>query len=206
VNIGLLLNWGVGLEILKAVERDPAMEIGMVVTRHDPASGDRWKNAVYAYSLLQNYTTIEEESLTWADLVGWIRRLEIDLLVCHAFMKKLPKHVYQVPRLGTVNIHPSLLPKYRGPSPTFWVLKNGEKETGLTSHYVDEGLDTGPIIAQCRLPLDADDTVPTVIEKMKLRVGELIVKTLDHIRDENFRPRPQEEQSASYAPRPQKKD
>ncbi|KPA10982.1 methionyl-tRNA formyltransferase, partial [Candidatus Magnetomorum sp. HK-1] len=84
---------------------------------------------------------------------------KVELIISHAFMKILPKTIFAVPKYGCINIHPSLLPNYRGASPTKMILCNKEKETGLTSHYIDEGIDTGNIIYQVKIPVYLNDTV-----------------------------------------------
>jgi len=87
-----------------------------------------------------------------------IQSLTPDLIVVAAFRRILSPEIIQIPRLGCVNVHPSLLPRYRGPDPFYWVLKNGEKETGVSLHFIDEGIDTGDIIIQEKIPIEGGDT------------------------------------------------
>ena len=127
---------------------------------------------------------------------------EIDLLISHAFMRILPRKVFAAPKYGSINIHPSLLPKYRGPSPTYWVLHNKENVTGLTCHFIDKYIDTGDIIHQIEIPVKSGDTIASIIERQKPLVVELLFKSFSKIRDQNFRPITQQNRLASYAPRP----
>jgi methionyl-tRNA formyltransferase len=117
-------------------------------------------------------------------------------------MRILPKSIISLPKYGTVNIHPSLLPKYRGPSPTHWVLKNKEDRTGLTCHYMDEWLDTGGIIYQLEISVKSKDTFASILERQKMIIEELLLESITRILDHSFRPTPQASELASYAPRP----
>lgn len=198
----LLLNWGLGLEVLKAVETYPGIDIGWVVTHYDSNNRDVWYNCVFDYSRECGYPTAEEKSVSLECIRQFIQTNEIDLLLCHGYMKKIPRTVFLIPSFGSVNVHPSLLPHYRGPSPTYWVVRNGEPKTGLTSHYIDDGMDTGDIIAQREIDLDVRETVDSVIEKMKPLVAGLMEDTLNRLQDPSFVPYPQTDSLATYAPRP----
>ena len=154
LRIILLANWGLGLEILKFLHFRNDIDIKLVVTQYKKESRDRWYNVVYDFALQHNYKVVVQESISFEKLREFIVAFNIDLLVCHGYMKILPEKVFSAPKLGSINIHPSLLPKYRGPSPTYWVLKNREKTTGLTCHYIDEGVDTGNIIAQKEIVIE----------------------------------------------------
>ncbi|MCP4351316.1 MAG: hypothetical protein GY795_38110 [Desulfobacterales bacterium] len=206
MKVVLLANWGLGLEILKILHSLSDIDICMVVTRFNQNSADKWENAVYEFSCKQGYRTINQENISFDMLKDWIVQSETDILITHAFMRILPNNVLILPKHGTINIHPSLLPKYRGPSPTFWVLRNREKSTGLTCHYMDEGIDTGDIIYQTDIPVKPDDTVGSVIERQKTVIKELITESLSRITDSRFQPIPQISEHATYAPRPEKTD
>ncbi len=197
----LLVNWGVGLEILKALHCLSDIEIALIVTRYIEKSRDKWDNAVYDFSCKQGYKTIQQEKISFCELKEEIEQSEIDLLISHAFMRIFPKEVFSVPKYGSINIHASLLPKYRGPSPTYWVLKNREKVTGLTCHYIDEGTDTGDIIFQVKVPVKSDDTVNSIIERQKTAVKELMIESLSRIKEPSFHPIPQISALATYAPK-----
>lgn len=198
----LLANWGLGLEILKVLHRLPNIGIELVVTRFIEDSADRWENVVHDFSLEQGCRTKRQETLSFSELKDEIERSETDLMITHAYMKILKRKVFSAPKYGSVNIHPSLLPKYRGPSPTCWVLKNKEHETGLTCHYIDEGVDTGDIVHRVRIPVKPDDTVSSIIERQKTVVEELMIESLARIMDDGFHPLPQDSRAGVYAPRP----
>jgi methionyl-tRNA formyltransferase len=199
----LLGNWGIGLEILKVLHRMPNIEISTIVTRYKDRSPDKWHNVVYNYAYQCGYKIIVEDDNLLGVLQEEVVEANVDLLISHAFMKILPKQIFLAPTYGSINIHASLLPKYRGPSPTYWVLKNREKITGLTCHYIDEGIDTGDIIHKIEVVVNSDDNLESVINKQKAIVADLITESLLRIKDEHFRAVPQVSKLATYAPRPQ---
>jgi len=186
MKIALLLNWGVGLEVLKIFHCLQNIDISFVVTQFDPETTDIWKNVVYNHSLMFGYKTISQKKLSFGILEKKIKENEVDLLVSHAFMKIFPKSIITAPKFGCINIHASLLPKYRGASPTKLVLKNKDKLTGLTMHYIDEGIDTGDIIFQIKIPVKIDDTEESIIERLKSVIKELIIESLSKINDPKF--------------------
>ena len=165
-----------------------------------PESEDPWENVLYKHSLELGHGTLPENNVTFKEIVQTIHLHDIDLMITHAFMKILPEYVFAAPKLGTINIHPSLLPKYRGPSPTKWVLKNQEPETGLTCHYIDKGVDTGDIIHQVKIQVEKNDSVETLIEKEKQLLEQLINQSLSKITDNSFRAFKQIEKHATEAP------
>jgi len=204
MNIILIANWGLGLEILKVLHQMPDIHIAKVITKYDPASSEPWRNAVHHFSKQCGYETAHQDEISFADLKDEIMQHDIDLLIVHAFMKKIPRLVFTAPRYGSINIHPSMLPRYRGPSPSYWVIRNREKSTGLTCHYLDDGLDTGNIINQVEIPVIPGDTVDAIINRQKKVVRDLMTESLQRICDRNFQPAMQDEALATYAPRPEK--
>lgn len=200
----LLANWGLGLEIFQALEGHQEVDLCLVVTQFQENSADPWRNAVYDYAIRKNMRTITQADISFEDLAIEIVDNDIDLLVCHSFMRILPAEVLSKPKYkpGCINVHASLLPRYRGPSPTYWVLENGEKKTGLTCHYMDEGVDTGDIICQVEVPVFATDTIGAIIDRQKGIVKELIDESIKRLQDRAFHPFTQDHTIATYAPRP----
>ena len=197
----LMANWGIGLEILKALDKSNRADVIKVITRFDRHSDNPWINCVHDYAIGSGYATLNEKDIGLDDITGILNAHEVNLLITHAFMKILPETVFSVPKNGSINIHPSLLPKYRGPAPGYWVLKNRESETGLTCHYIDNGIDTGDIIHQVRVPVYHSETIDSLIEKKKKKIPELISQSLRKIQTRGFVPAKQNEKEASYAPR-----
>jgi methionyl-tRNA formyltransferase len=201
MKIILMANWGLGLEVLKSLHRMPDADLKLVITQYLEGSDDPWFNSVHDFAVGKGYPTAIQNSLCFEDLRRMIVALGIDLLVCHAYMRILPRDVFSAPLHGSINIHPSLLPKYRGAAPTEWVLRNGDKVTGLTCHYIDDGIDTGDIIHQLEVPVETGDDIGALIEKQKLIVGPLLSESLSRIMDPNFRPTRQKSQLAGNAPK-----
>lgn len=129
-----------------------------------------------------------------------IRELSPDLILISSFNQILPKAIIIIPTLGVVNFHPSLLPKYRGATPTFWTLMNGEKETGITAHFIeDEKIDCGRIITQERLKIDPSDNDGTLRRKIASLSEKLLINTLRLIlKQPNESFPPQDESQATY--------
>jgi methionyl-tRNA formyltransferase len=127
-----------------------------------------------------------------------LRSYEPDLALCSGFSWKLDAEALSVPRLGIVNGHPSLLPQWRGPNPFGWALRSGARELGFTFHVMDEGLDTGPVLAQGSVPLNADDSMSTLFDRLPSLVAGLLPKALARV-EAGDRGDPQTAVGASYA-------
>jgi methionyl-tRNA formyltransferase len=132
-------------------------------------------------------------------LATMLRELAPDLIFVTGFPWRLPAELLALPRLGSINVHPTILPRYRGPNPLFWMLMNGEKEAGMTIHRMDAEFDTGPILAQATMPIDPD----WYIEDLAANLGSLAPRVIPQafaavLAGEPGRPQPTE--GASYAP------
>jgi len=131
-------------------------------------------------------------------LAPMLRGLEPDLIFVTGFPWRLPPELLVLPRLGSINTHPALLPRYRGPDPLFWQVMNGEPEVGLTVHRMDAEFDEGPILAQGSAPVGPDEEIEEVVEKLPALAGTLVVQGLmAAIAGEKGTPQPTE--GASYA-------
>jgi methionyl-tRNA formyltransferase len=123
----------------------------------------------------------------------------LDLLVVYGFNWKLPAAVLRIPRSGVINVHSSLLPRYRGPAPVLWAIRNGDAEIGLTVHRMDEQFDTGPILAQRGgIPLEEDVTPQRLWPLIRPVLGEVLTVALDQVANEAPGV-PQDDAGASYA-------
>ncbi len=129
-----------------------------------------------------------------APLLG---QFEPDLALCLGFPWKIPPDALATPRHGIVNGHPSLLPRYRGPSPVSWAIRNGEQEIGFTFHYMDAELDTGNILGQVRIPLDEEHGWDDLTPKLASVVGELLPGVLERV-ERGDPGEPQDESRATY--------
>ena len=144
---------------------------------------------------------LEREDVKSEDFRRDLKELDPDLIVVAAFGKILPGEVLRIPRYGAVNIHASLLPRYRGASPINWAIINGEKETGVTSFFMEEGLDTGPIISQRSCAIGPEDDSGVLEDKLKGLAVEVLAETLEKVKDGQVRARPQDETKATLAPK-----
>ena len=127
--------------------------------------------------------TLEPESVNAPDFVAHVRDvLRPDLIVSVAASQIFKAPLLSVPPLGCINIHGALLPRYRGMLPSFWTLFNGEREGGVTVHYMSAGIDDGSIIAQRSFPIHADDTVESLIGRSKALGAEVLCEVLDRIK------------------------
>jgi len=129
-----------------------------------------------------------------------------DLLVVVAFGHILPKRVLEIPLYGAINVHASLLPKYRGPAPIQWAIINGEEKTGVTTMLMDSGLDTGEILMTSETPIYPKDTAGTLHDRLAQAGGELLKQTIAAMAAGSLRPIPQNHGEATYAPMLKKAD
>jgi len=127
-----------------------------------------------------------------------ISNLNPDLIVVAAYGKIIPKEILEIPKYGSLNIHPSFLPKYRGPSPIQFAILNGEKITGATIMLMDEKMDHGPILAQEKIALRPDETSQTLHQKLSQLGADLLIKTIPQYLERKIRPKPQDEKKATY--------
>lgn len=137
---------------------------------------------------------VREESF-----VGTLRELQPDVIVVVAFGQILPESILNIPPYGCINVHASLLPRYRGAAPMQWAIINGEKETGITTMYMAKGLDTGDIIDTVVIPIDPKETGETLHDKLSAAGGKLILQTLEELEAGTAKRIPQDDAKSSYA-------
>lgn len=151
-----------------------------VVTGQDKPAGRGKKineSAVKVYAKEKNLPILQPESLKDEGFLQELQALNIDLIVVVAF-KMLPKVVWQIPKIGTINIHASLLPQYRGAAPINWAIINGEKKTGVTSFLINEVIDTGNILLKKEVAIADDETAGTLHDKLQESGSLLLLETL----------------------------
>ena len=133
------------------------------------------------------------------EVIKTLKELNPDFIVVVAYGKILPKEVLEIPRLGCINVHGSLLPNLRGAAPIQWSIINGDSVTGVTTMYMDEGMDTGDMLLKAKIDITDEDNLETVYNKLKVVGGELLVKTLNGIVNNSIT-RVKQEGEATYAP------
>ena len=158
-----------------------------VVSQPDKPSGRNMKlmpTPVKEYAESKNIKVYQPEKIRKdEELYETLKSLKPDVIVVVAFGQILPQKILDIPKYGSVNVHGSLLPKYRGAAPIQWAIISGEKVTGITTMYMDAGMDTGDMIQKAEVKIENDDNFGTLYEKMKIKGGELIVQTLEKIAD-----------------------
>lgn len=140
----------------------------------------------------------QPENLRDVGTIGEIRKIGADLMVVAAFGKILPKEILEIPRFGSINVHASLLPRYRGASPVQSAILEGEKETGVTLMLMNEKMDEGDILAQKKIKIGKDDTGGILLEKLGKLGAEMTVKLIPEWVSGKIKPRPQNGAEATY--------
>src|SRR3712207_4484886 len=154
-----------------------------VITMPDKPAGRGHKiqySPVKQYALSQNLPLLQPQNLKDESFIQSLRDWKADLQIVVAF-RMLPEIVWNMPRLGTFNLHASLLPQYRGAAPINWAIINGEKETGITTFFLQHAIDTGDMIDQVRIPIGETDNVGVVHDRLMMLGGDLVLKTVDDI-------------------------
>jgi len=175
------------VESLKILVENSYNIVG-VITMPDKPAGRGHKlqfSAVKQYALDNNLRILQPEKLKDEVFLEELRSLKADLQIVVAF-RMLPEVVWSMPRLGTFNLHASLLPQYRGAAPINWAIINGEKETGATTFFLTHEIDTGKIILQKKLPISETDNAEIVHDKLMIMGAELVKQTIDMLMDEKI--------------------
>ncbi|GAB6157373.1 methionyl-tRNA formyltransferase [Desulfotomaculum varum] len=182
-------------------------QVVAVVTQPDKPKG-RGKQLqpppVKQLALANRLPILQPDSIRTQEFLQNLQALRPDCLVVVAYGKILPPAVLALPPRGCINLHASLLPRYRGAAPIHWAVINGETETGVTTMFMDQGMDTGDMILKQRVAIGPDDTVGMLHDQLAVVGAELLVKTLDLL-EQGLAPRtPQDHSQATYAPMLQK--
>ena len=175
-----------------------------VITMPDKPAGRGHKvqfSPVKQYALEHDLPLLQPEKLKDETFVGALRAWNADLQIVVAF-RMLPEVVWNMPRLGTFNLHASLLPQYRGAAPINWAVINGDTETGITTFFLKHEIDTGEVIQQVCVPIADTDNVEVVHDKLMMLGGKLVLETVDAILDGTVKPIPQEEMAVVGELRP----
>jgi len=184
-------------EIIKA-----GHEVTAVITQPDKPKGrgkEMQISAVKACALSHGLPIFQPVRIKTPEAVAQLRTYEADIFVVAAFGQILSKEILDMPKYGCVNIHASLLPKYRGAAPIQWAVIDGEEETGVTIQQMNEGVDTGDILTQEVVKLDAKETGASLFDKLAVCGAQLIVKTLEAIEKGTITPVKQDDSKSTHA-------
>ena len=166
------------LYCITALQKAHKNIVGVITSPVNNPTYDYMKSFLQKNKLLHidNNKNFKDEKL-----LQQVRDLSPDIAFVCSFNYLLPKELYEIPKLGTINFHPSLLPDYRGANPYFHVLMNEEKETGITMHYIDETFDTGDIITQVKVPIEERDTMGSLFNRLNIETAKLCVTTVSYL-------------------------
>ena len=192
---------------LPSLERlvDEGYQVCAVVTMPDKPAGRGMKlheSKIKQYAVSKGIEVLQPVKLRDEAFVNRLKELRPDLGVVVAF-RMLPEVVWQLPKYGTINLHGSLLPRYRGAAPIHWAVINGDKETGVTTFRLKHELDTGDVLMQASTPIAPEDTTGTVYDRLMFIGADLLVKTIDLFAEGEPATKAQEhfEETASHAPK-----
>jgi methionyl-tRNA formyltransferase len=187
----------------KKILSDPGFEILAVFTQPDRPRGrgqevsfSPIKEAARAASVPVH----QPEKIRASEIEQQLRALAPDVIVIIAYGQIIPARLLQIPRLGWINLHASLLPKYRGAAPIAWAIAKGESVTGNTTMRIDAGMDTGEMLLQQELAIGPDETTPELAARLAEAGAELMVETLHGLQTGNLTSRPQDHSAATLAP------
>lgn len=176
-------------------------EVSLVVTQPDRPRGRGKKpsfSPVKEYATEQNIPCFQPEKIRDESCMEILQKEQADIFVVVAFGQILPQRILDIPKYGCMNVHASLLPKYRGAAPIQWSVINGDAETGVTTMRMDAGMDTGDILLQERIAIAPDETGGSLFDKLAVAGGALCVKTLAQIADGTIESIPQDHEAATY--------
>ncbi len=178
-------------------------EILAVVTQPDKPRGrglSKTMSEVKAAALSHNIQVLEPHKLKEENFIEKLRGLYPDFIAVVAYGKILPEPILVIPPKGCVNLHASLLPKYRGAAPVSRAIINGEKETGVSVMLMDRGMDTGPVLLKEKVAIGTDDTAESLSSKLSMAGAKLLTEAIALIAEDKIKPVPQDDNAASYAP------
>jgi len=183
-------------------------EVVAVVTQPDREKGRGRKvvpSPVKELALKHGLSLLQPEKAREEAFQKKIKSLQPDLIVVGAYGQILPKALLEIPKYGAINVHASLLPKYRGAAPIVWAILKGERITGVTIMMMDEGMDTGDILLQAEIPIGEKETGESLHDRLALLGAQLLAETVRRIKAGDIHPIPQDHSKATYAP-PLKKE
>lgn len=177
---------------LKALVNQDYNVVGVITAPDRPAGRGRklHESDVKKYAVSQNLTILQPQKLKAPQFLEALRSLKADLQIVVAF-RMLPEVVWNMPRMGTFNLHGSLLPHYRGAAPINWAIMNGDTETGVTTFFIEQKIDTGNVLLQEKIPIGPEDNVEKIHDELMNVGAGLVIKTVEGILNNELTPKPQ---------------
>lgn len=191
------------VESLRRIVDEGYNVVGVVTMPDKPAGRGHkmYQSPVKEFALERGLKLMQPVKLKDPEFVEELRSLDADLFIVIAF-RMLPEVVWKMPRLGTFNLHASLLPRYRGAAPINWAVINGDRETGVTTFFLKHEIDTGDILRQERVEIGEDENVGSVHDRLMVLGAELTLDTISHILAGDLKPCPQDELTGDAEPTP----
>lgn len=177
-------------------------EVVLAVTQPDKPKGrgkEMQFTPVKECAIAHNIPVFQPQKVREAECVEKLKEYNADIMVVIAFGQILPKEILELTPYGCVNVHASLLPKYRGAAPLQWCIIDGEEVTGITTMQMDEGLDTGDMLLTVEIPIDRKETYGSIHDKMASAGAKLLVETLVGLEEKTIEPKEQGEMTTEYA-------
>ncbi|MFT5823414.1 MAG: methionyl-tRNA formyltransferase [Crocinitomix sp.] len=170
------------VESLKQIIESGENVVAVITSPDRPAGRGQQlrESAVKQFAVTQNIQVLQPEKLKAEEFIAALREINADLFVVVAF-RMLPEVVWNMPAKGTINLHGSLLPRYRGAAPINWAIINGDKETGATTFFIEKEIDTGKIIDNVKIPIGEEDSAGTIHDKLMVAGATLLTKTVRQI-------------------------
>ncbi|MEX6585498.1 methionyl-tRNA formyltransferase [Paraclostridium bifermentans] len=182
MNILFMGGHELGAKTLEHLINNNINVVGVVVSKND----NDWYRGVDEVADKFNLNLYEEKNINDQNFLNKIKSLNLDLIVCVNFDQILKKDIINLPNIGCINTHASLLPKYRGRAPLNWAMINGEKYSGVTVHFIDEGIDTGDIILQEKIKIDEDDYICDLLNKVKNTYPKIVLNAIQSLENNNI--------------------
>jgi len=194
---------------LKQLLAQPDFQIVAVITQPDRPRGRGQQvsfSAVKEVALAAHISVFQPEKIRTPESEEFLREANPDAIVIIAYGQIIPARLLTIPRLGWINLHASLLPKYRGAAPIQWAIANGETITGITTMRIDPGMDTGDMLLQRETRIASTETTPRLAERLSELGAPLMTETLRGLRDGSLARKPQDHSAATLAPLLKKED
>jgi methionyl-tRNA formyltransferase len=188
-------------EILRSLLQENDLRIIAVITQPDKPVGRKMiiqESPIAVAAKEAGLLILKPSNLKAPEFINQIRSLQPDFFVVVAYGRIIPKEILEIPSLGPLNIHGSLLPKYRGASPIHTALLNGDSKTGITTMLMDDQMDHGPILIQDTVHINENETFPELERELCELAKKLIIKTIHGVADKNIQPREQDHSEATF--------
>lgn len=203
LKIALIGNTGLGNKVFKTLISENRVSVDSVCTRKLEGQFPYYDEIELADLVEKNNICCFVNVDVNKEYYHFLKNREVDLIIVASFHQILKKEIIELARIGAVNLHPSLLPKYRGPSPLNWIIINNELKTGITAHFLTEEIDAGNIVASTSFHIESNETLGTLYEKSACHAGELVIDVINVFeQNSEYKGEKQNENIATYVKRP----